>query len=335
MILITGATGLTGRHLLKKLLEGETPVRALYRTEERKAEILNFLKEDKDSLLNLQLLNWHQADINDIPALTDAFEDVSEVYHCAGLVSFDIRDKKRLRKINIEGTANMVNIALSKQVQKFCHVSSVAALGEEIDGKPISENSERIKAKTYNYYEISKYGAEMEVWRASQEGLDVIIVNPAIIIGSGNWTSGSGRLFHQTAKGFPLLIPKESGFVSVKDVVEAMVQLMKSPIKNERYILVSEVQSFAEITRQIALNMNVKPPHIKLRKWMLFLLWLGQSIGFIFGKSKEINLRNFSSFYSKIQFDNSKIQQHLNFSFTPINKAIQETAQAYQKEHGI
>src|SRR5690625_5900206 len=87
----------------------------------------------------------------------------------------------------------MVNIALSKQVQKFCHVSSVAALGEEIDGKPISENSERIKAKTYNYYEISKYGAEMEVWRASQEGLDVIIVNPAIIIGSGNWTSGRDR----------------------------------------------------------------------------------------------------------------------------------------------
>src|SRR5690625_5212470 len=90
----------------------------------------------------------------------------------------------------------------------------------------------------------------------------------------------------------------------------------------------------SEINLKIVLNMNVKPPYIKMRKWMLFLLWLGQSIGFIFGKSKEINLRNFSSFYSKIQFDNSKIQQHLNFSFNPLNKAIQETAQYYKKEHG-
>src|SRR5690625_7595578 len=110
-----------------------------------------------------------------------------------------------------------------------------------------------------------------------------------------------------------------------------MVQLMKSPIKNERYILVSEVQSFAEITRQIALNMNVKPPHIKLRKWILFLLWLRQSIGFILRISKEINLKNFSSFYSNIQFDNTKIQQQLNISFNPMNKAIQETEQHYQK----
>lgn len=335
MILVTGSTGLSGRHLLIELLQGQRPIRAMYRTEKKKVEVLEFLHAtlSKSSILKkLDLISWYKADLNDIPRLTEAFEEITEVYHCAGLVSFDIRDKKKLRKVNIEGTANMVNMALAKGVKKFCYMSSVAALGEESNGNPISETSERTKTKTYNYYEISKFGAEMEVWRASQEGLDVIIVNPVIIIGSGNWTTGSGQLFHRVANGFPFRVPKKSGFIGVEDVVKIMVSLMHSNVKNEGFILVSEVVSFATVTDQIASALNRKPLKFNLKKWMVYLLWIGQSIGYIFGGSKEINLRNISSFFSEVHFDNSKIHKYLDFKFTPIKEVVKQTGMVYLEE---
>ncbi|HLS31194.1 MAG TPA: NAD-dependent epimerase/dehydratase family protein [Flavobacteriaceae bacterium] len=336
MILVSGSTGLSGRHLLLELLKGDKPIRAMYRTDFKKSKVERFLNSTSSKSpadYNLKLLNWFKADLNDIPVLTDAFEGVTEVYHCAGLVSFDVRDKDKLRKVNIEGTANMVNIALAKEVRKFCYMSSVAALGDESNSKPISEKSERVKTKTYNYYEISKFGAEMEVWRASQEGLKVVIVNPAIIIGPGNWTTGSGQLFHRIAKGFPFRVPKQSGFVSVEDVVRAMVRLMNNPVKNEGFILVSEVLRFSEVTDQIAKALNRKPPKYNLKKWMVFLLWFGQSISYIFGGKKEINLRNISSFFSTVNFDNSKIHQYIDFEFTPLREAVKQTAAVYLEEH--
>lgn len=331
-ILVSGATGLAGRHLMLSLIEQETAIRAMYRTEHKKQETLKFLQEQNPHG-NINQIEWFQADIIDIPSLEDAFADITHVYHCAGLVSFDRRDKKQLRKVNIEGTANMVNMALSREVEKFCHLSSVAALGEELNGKKITEKSERAKNKTYNYYEISKFGAEMEVWRASQEGLDVVIVNPAIIIGSGNWNSGSGRLFSQIDKGFPFKIPKESGFIGVNDVVRAMIQFMNSSIKNKNFILVNEVRSFSYITEKIAQELNKKQPYIQLNKFLLYLLWIVQSIAYLFGGKKEVNLQNINSFFKSVSFDNSKIQKELGFEYSSIEEAISETARQYIREH--
>lgn len=301
----------------------------MYRSSEKREETLAFLNHHGGDSTQIE---WFKADINNIPQLEDAFTQITQVYHCAGLVSFDIRDRKKLRKINIEGTANMVNISLAKGVEKFCHLSSVAALGEEQPGKKITEKSERAKNKTYNYYEISKFGAEMEVWRASQEGLKVVIVNPAIIIGSGNWHSGSGRLFSQVDRGFPFRIPKESGFISVQDVVQAMIQLMDSPVVNRGYILVSEVQSFAAITDQIARVLQKKAPRYRLTKWMIFMLWLGHSIRYIFGGKKEISFHNIPSFFKSVSFDNSKIQKEIGFRFTPVSEAIQRTGEEFLAE---
>lgn len=327
MILVTGSTGLTGRHLLLRLLKEENPIRAMYRSEEKKEKTIAFLNsQNSDNSLNFQLLNWFSADITDIPALTTAYQDISTVYHCAGLVSFDVRDKKKLRKINIEGTANMVNLAIDFNVKKFCYMSSVAALGEELNGKLITEKSPRNKAKTYNYYEISKYGGEMEVWRASQEGLDVIIVNPAIIIGSGNWNSGSGQLFTKIAEGFPFKIPKISGFVSVKDVVNAMVLLMQSKVKNESFILTNQLLSFDEVTQKIAQALKTSPPKYPIKKWMLYVFWIWQSLGYVFGGKKDITLHSIRNFYKISNYNNSKIKRFIDFEYTSIENAIQTTA---------
>lgn len=332
MILITGGTGMVGHHLLAALLKTGEPIKAIYRTEEKRKQATKRIK----NLLNNESeknLIWVKADLNDITELTTAFEGVDKVYHCAGLVSFDIRDKDKLRKINIEGTANMVNLALSFKVKKFCHLSSVAALGSELNNKPIREKSLRNNATFHDYYDISKFGGEIEVWRGSQEGLDVVIVNPAIIIGAGNWHSGSGQLFSRVAKGFPFRIPKKSGFVDVDDVVNIMMNLMNSPIKNKRYILVSACERIDKITDLIAENLQCKAPHIKIRKWMLWGLWIGQSIGYLFGGKKEINKQTIQLLYKDVNFDNSKIKEALSFEFTPIEKAIAKTAKQYLIEN--
>ncbi len=334
MILVTGATGLVGAHLLGHLLQEDVKIRALYRNKTKIAEskkiIATYFTEEKRP--DYTKIEWVETDITNIPALQDAFKDIKIVYHCAGFISYDVRDYKKLRKINIEGTANMVNIALANSVKKFCHVSSISALGEEIGKKKITEESPRNNEKPHSNYSISKYGAEMEVWRASQEGLPVIIVNPGLIIGNGFWQSGSGRLFERINKGLSYYLPLTTGFVAVEDVVKAMIQLTNSTIKNESYILVGENLSFKQVLDQVAENLNKPKPKKALKPWMVFIAWLTQSIGnSLFNTKQEITYQSIKGFSNQSFFDNQKIKNAIKLEFTPISKSIEATAKAYRK----
>lgn len=338
MILISGATGMVGRHLLADLITSQRePVRALYRSENKRQDTIDFLADriPEADQNRLDTINWFKADILDIPTLSEAFVSVNQVYHCAGLVSFNIRDRELLRKVNIKGTANMVNLALDQGVEKFCYLSSVAALGHEEPEKRITEKSSRNNNRVYSYYDISKYGGEMEVWRGSQEGLSMVIVNPSVIIGAGNWHSGSGRLFSQVAKGFLFRVPKVGGFVAVEDVCKAMIMLMNSSIQNERFILNAEMWSLDEVTQLIAQELQVKPPKIKLQKWMVYLLWAAQSIGYLFGGNKEITLDSAALIFNAVAYDHSKIKETLGFKFQPVKDSIIKTSKSYIKEKNL
>lgn len=332
MILVTGATGLVGSHLLAKLLQQEAPIRALYRSEEKieaTKKVLHFYFEEKTDAY-FSKINWFKADITNIPKLTDAFENIEYVYHCAGLISYDLRDYKKLRKINIEGTANVVNIALKKKVKKICHVSSIAALGDEINNKKITETSPRINENFHDNYSITKYGAEMEVWRASQEGLPVVIVNPGVIIGAGFWTNGSGLLFEKIAKGLPYHFPLTTGFVGVEDVTEIMLKLMQSNIINERYIVIGENISFEKVLKQIAENLDKPQPKKSLKKWMVFLGWIFQATGnFFFNTKQELTWRSTKAIFSKSYYSSEKVEKKLSYSFKNINDVIKKTAESY------
>jgi len=194
MILITGATGLVGSHLMAKLLISGKAVRAIYRTEEKRLsvkKIIGYYSDKPDALFNT--INWVKADIINIPELSVAFEDISEVYHCAAVISFDESKAKHIRKVNIEGTVNIVNLCLAYEIKKLCYTSSIAALGITENGASITEETHWNPEEQNNIYAITKFGAELEVWRASQEGLNTVIVNPGVILGSGFWDDGSGR----------------------------------------------------------------------------------------------------------------------------------------------
>ncbi len=251
------------------LKDGQT-VRAIRRkSSDLKAvkEVFSFYSETSEIGENLfRKIEWMDADITEIPSLSDAFIGITHVYHAAALISFKTKDYAKLIKTNIEGTANVVNLCLTNNIQKLIHVSSIATLGKEDNGILISEKTEWNPENENSMYSISKYGAEMEVWRATQEGLDAVIVQPGVIIGSGHWSSGSGVIFNSVAKGIPFYTSGGIGIVDVKDVVKAMILLMHNQVVSESFVLVGKNIYYKELLSEIALNLKKKSPNKKAPK---------------------------------------------------------------------
>ena len=326
MILVTGGTGFIGSHLLLHLLENDEKVRAIYRNSKSISKTKNlFSLYAKASLFDK--IEWIEADVTDIPSLEIAFRDIEFVYHCAALVSFDPKDEARLRKINIEGTANIVNFSLQYDVKKLCYVSSIAALGDLPEYESaITETTEWNPEQYHSDYAISKYGAEMEVWRAQQEGLDVVIINPGVVLGAGFFDSGSGELFNAIATGLKFYSKGNTGFVGIADVVAIAYVLMKSDFNAERFILVSETISFEEITNKIATALNVKPPYIDAKKWMSEVAWrFDWMFSNLFFRKRKLSKAMATAMQSTDFYSNEKIKNAIIFEFTPIDEVIKTT----------
>ena len=332
MILVTGGTGLVGAHLLLQLTANETEIRAIYRNEKniRKTQSLFQLYGKEDQFHKIQ---WMEGDIIDVPSLEKAFQGVTHVYHCAALISYNPKDENKLRKTNIEGTANIVNFCIDYNVSKLCHVSSIAALG---DLKPnettITEETEWNPEHYHSDYAISKYGAEMEIWRGQQEGLNVVIVNPGVIFGAGFWQQGSGMFFSAVQKGLPFYTNGTTGYVSATDVASVMIQLMNSAISGERFSVIAENQSFKDVIFQIAEKLGAKKPKFEAKPWMLAVGWrLDWLSATFFNTKRRLSKYSTRSLLSSDTISNAKIKNALNFEFQRIESVIAEVVRLHQK----
>jgi len=332
MILVTGGTGLVGSHLLYHLSLKNEMIRAIYRTKaslEKVKKVFSFYTDDQ-TLFNK--IEWFQADITEVPAMIPAFIDIKKVYHCAAFISFNPKDYREMRKVNIHGTAIIVNLSIDAKIDKLCFVSSIAAVGDSLKGSMIDEENEWNKELDNSGYSITKYGAETEVWRASQEGVDVVIVNPGVILGSGFWDAGSGKLFSQVYNGFRFYTAGITGFVSVQDVVKPMILLMNSTVKNERFILVSENKSFKEIFFLMADAFGKKRPSIKINPWQTTILWrVGWFFSRITGKEPLLTKNSAKSAHSISEYSSEKIQNTLSFQFENIKNSIEVITKRYLK----
>lgn len=337
MILVTGGTGLVGSHLLYQLVSENKQVKAIYRrahTLERIKHVFSYYTENHKKLFNK--IEWIEADLNNIPALELAFKDVAYVYHCAAFVSFEPNKYYQLRNINIEGTANIVNLCISNKVKKLCYVSSIAAIGNEANSDHlITESTEWNPEADNSVYAITKYGAEMEVWRGTQEGIPAVIVNPGIILGPGYWKGGSsGNLFRLIHKGLTYRTSGTTGYVSVWDVCDIMNKLMHSDIINERYILISENLSFNEFQKKVAKALNVKPPKKEAGRLMLEIAWrLDWLVSKLFGKRRKLSKQLAKSIRTKTVYDNSKIKDALQIEFNSIDSAIDQVSKYYLNDN--
>ncbi len=329
MILVTGGTGLVGSHLLYLLLNTHESLRAIKRVSSDLSATKSVFKS-YNAIALFDKIEWITADILDVPSLAEAFADITNVYHCAAHISFSNSDYQQLLKINVEGTANVVNLCIAKGVKKLCHVSTVAALGTSLDGSPIIEDTHWNPEAENMGYAISKFGAEMEVWRGSQEGLAVVIVQPSVIIGEGHWQGASGSIFSMVKNGIPKYPKGATGFVDVKDVVKAMYLLMKSEVTNESFLLSGTNLTYQEIISEISKAIGAKPTKKAVKNWQLWIVALLQKMMYVFtGKKPSLNKESIGSLQNISTYDGSKITKVIPFQYTTIAQTIKRVAVAF------
>ncbi len=314
MILVTGASGLVGQHLLEILTRDGFKIRALYRGHIPKIR----------TNLNPNLVEWVQADILDFSALDVAFDTITQVYHCAAIVSYDPRKAQQMMQVNIEGTTHIVNLCLNYSVEKLVYVSSIAALGDAAEGELITENTEIDENVPHSNYTISKQKAEMEVWRGIAEGLNAVIVNPAIILGEGDWDKSSTNLFDIAYHEFKYYTNGITGWVDVKDVVKAMVLLMNSSISAERFILCAQNLRYKDVFTMMANAMNKKPPTKLASPWMTEIVWRVQYLKSLLTDTQATLTKETALSAQTIkQYNHSKLLNMLNhFNYNTIDNTI-------------
>jgi nucleoside-diphosphate-sugar epimerase len=328
-VLLTGATGFLGAHLAIDLLESGYTVKATRRAGSslQEFELISKFRGVNEQLLTN--LHWVECDILDTLALAEAMQGVEQVYHTAAIVSFWSRRFDTMMHTNVEGTANVVNCALEAGVNKLCYASSIAALGREKSGDIIDENTPWRDGKFNTQYAISKFRAEMEVWRGVEEGLPATIVNPGIILGEGKWDKGSCRLVDAAYKGLSFYTKGTNGYVDVRDVSRAMQQLMESDIVNERYVMVAENLEFKDLFTRMAAKFNQPAPKIAvgstLSQIARLVYWVKSLIS---GKEPLVTKETARNSLQSFNYISDKIKKDLSFEFTPINQTIERACEA-------
>ena len=324
MIFVTGASGLVGSHLIQSLLSKGKKVRALYR-------------QAVPVFAGSEQCEWIQGDILDPIGLTDALAGVDYVYHCAAIVSFAPGAAAKMLQSNVEGTANVVNACLVQQIKKLIFVSSVAALGRIRETESIDESMHWTPATSNSVYGQSKYLAELEVWRAMEEGLPMAIVNPVIILGAGDWNNGSSGIFKSAYNEFPWYTGGMSGFVDVLDVVDAMQILMESNVVGQRYVLSAENVPYRNIFNTIAKVFDKKIPHKKVTPFLAGIVWRLEAIkGILTGKAPLLTKETAATAQAIVRFDNQKfLHAFPDFKYRKVDDTIVRVAKELKAIHHL
>ncbi|MDY0343448.1 MAG: NAD-dependent epimerase/dehydratase family protein [Lentimicrobium sp.] len=334
MILVTGATGLLGSYLLLELLQQDEPVRAITHNPESRSKLYRMFKSTGADLSLLERVEWVTGDILDYFSLLDAMKGVEKVYHCAGFVSFSSFDKEKLEQINAEGTANVVNAALESGVRKLAFSSSVAALGRTENTLVIDEKSQFKASKLNSQYALSKFAAEREVWRGSAEGLEVVIVNPSIIFGYGDHSSGSTKMFSTLYKYNYFYGKGSTGFVGAVDVARIMVTLMESDIINERFLVSAGDYSYKQVFSWIAEGFGNTAPRFAIPNWVLGVVWRFEWLTAKINPSHHplITRETARTSLNSFSYSSKKLLSIINFEYTPLPDVIKKVCQAMLPE---
>ena len=324
MIFVTGGTGLLGSHLLFELTRTGATVKALKRSESNTRQVEAIFRFYGDlSLAQYNTIQWCNGDILDYFSLTDALEGVDTIYHAAAMVSFYSPQHQKMWEINVEGTQNILNAAIEKKVNVFCHVSSIATLGNGINGTPITEENLWQADEHHSEYASSKFRAEMEVWRASKEGLNTLIVNPSVIIGPGAANSSTSKIIRLVNSGLPFYTNGKTGYVDARDVALAMIALVEKKAFGERFILSAENKSTLEMMKIMASELNTKAPTIQANQT---ILWWGMMVNRLYslltGSEPILTRESIRSTMGKAQYSSEKFTTQFNWTFTPITKAV-------------
>ena len=233
--------------------------------------------------------------------------------------------------INIDGTANVVNAAIAHNIKRFVHISSVAAIGRTTDGEQVDEKKQWQPSHLNTGYAVSKYQAEIEVWRGIAEGLPAVIVNPSTLIGYGDWNKSSCALFKAVYKEFSWYPTGINGFADVEDVAKIVVMLMESNITAERFILNNENWPLRKLFDVIADGFGKKHPTREATPFLAGIAWrMARLKSFFNHEAPVLTAESARVAQTKTFFDNSKIAHFLpGFHFTPLAQTIKKACSHY------
>jgi dihydroflavonol-4-reductase len=324
--LIIGGNGFVGQHLVKYLWQLGADVTYTFRNTNNLSLITEAEKSNnKNSIKNIHL------DILDVDELDAVIPNYTHIFHCANMVSFDASDADTVMHNNVEGTANVVNACVEHSTTKLVFVSSVAAICRSAADELIREQTPWLSTEKQSVYALSKYKAELEIWRGVAEGLNAVIVNPSIILGEGDWHSSSAQLYKHADQEYPFYTSGVNGFVDVQDVVKTMWLLMQSNISAQRYILNGGNYPYKIVLEKIALAMKRKPASRAAQPWMVGLLWRMYALRkFFTGKRALITKETAHTAMSVYAYDNSKVLEALpGFAFTSLDETAERTGRFY------
>lgn len=325
MIFVTGGTGFLGAYIIQCLVEKGLQVRALRRS----TSTLPFFIPDSI----WKKVEWIEGDVLDVVALQEGMEGAAAVVHAAAVVSFAKNDREEMYKVNIDGTENVVNMALEQGVRRLLHVSSVAALGRTVNATTVSEEKKWEESDLNTHYAITKHKAEIHAWRGFAEGLEGAIINPSTILGYGNWHQSSCAIFKNAYKSFPWYTHGVNGFVGVQDVAEAAVGLLLSGINEKRFIINAENRSFLSLFTAIAEGFGKKPPHRHANRLMSEAAWRLEAVKSTLTGAKPLLSRETAKIArSHTEFDNSALLKALpGFRYQPLDRVIIDACAKYDQ----
>jgi len=323
-ILVTGGTGFLGSYILKALIGKGYQVRALCRSSKRPFYIPAAI---------LDQVEWVDGDILDVVSLDDAMKGIDAIIHAAAVVSFQRSDRQLMQSVNVDGTANVVNLALENNVTRLVHVSSVAALGRSEQGGEVDEEKKWEENKLTTHYARSKFKAELEVWRGMAEGLDAVIMNPSTILGYGDWHQSSCAIFRNIYKGFNWYSPGVNGFVDVEDTARAALLLLESNISGERFIINGDNWPFKQLMFTIADRFGVKRPGRLATPLLTGIAWRLEAFKAFFTRQKPLLTPESARVaHSFTRFGNQKLLEALpGFAFTPLEQSIENACRMYSQ----
>ncbi|MDY0279353.1 MAG: NAD-dependent epimerase/dehydratase family protein [Salinivirgaceae bacterium] len=306
---VTGANGFVGTHLIAQLLEKGANVRAMVRSSKSRNELLSFVKEKVTPEI-LEHLEVFIGDVTNRLDLNSLFSEVDYVFHTAAIVSFNPRKKQKIHNINVIGTRSVVNQILefkNKNI-RLIHFSSIAAIGDSVGDLPANEDCWHKNLENSSDYSKSKYFAELEVWRGIEEGLNAVIINPAVIIGHSSTNRSSSALIRQMESGLPFVTGGSTGFVHVDDVCKAAIMLAESHIQSERFILCAENLSYKELFNRVQKqNDKTRKPIVINKAFLLGIALLTEVFSFVFNLEPKLTRRMVHSSFSDSEWDGGKI----------------------------
>lgn len=319
-IVVTGASGFLGSYLVRYLVENNYDVIATG----RRAEFPNMISDLSNQV------EYISGDLSDYQFTKNLVKRASKIYHTAARVAFQSKEQRQIYLSNVSATEHLVNESLSQGISKFLFVSSVAALGRNQDQTLISETANWEQTAYHSIYSKSKYQSERMVWRAIEEGMQAVIVNPSIIVGAGEWKEGSPSFIPLLAKGLSFYPKGSSGFVDVRDVASLSHQLMESQIIGERFILSAENLSFQELFSLIAQNLQKKIPRKPISNQQIYALsYIDKFFSTILGIKQRLPLDLVQGFTAQCAYDNTKLLDQFDFQYRTISSCIEQTAGAF------